>query len=219
VIRLDARWGLTALATLLLAAAPYAATRSAPARVTQEPDDDERAYELAQSERIFRENCLMCHSVEMAASQRMTAAQWLTEVDKMIGWGAPVPPEEKDRLVAYLAETYPSDKPPTPPATMSPDAIRALNNPPDVTPVHADADSGAKLYEVHCASCHGPQGRGGDLGTNLVEIPILLRPDEFAGVLKEGRRRMPGFDAALKPGQPDEILAWLRGLRYEATKP
>lgn len=217
--RVDIRWGLTALATLLLAAASFAAMRGDDDPALAPQEDDDGAYELALSERLFRENCLMCHAVEMVASQRMNPAQWLAEVDKMIGWGSPVPPEEKERLVTYLAATYPADKPPTPSETMAPDAIRALNRAPEVGPVHADADAGAKLYEVHCASCHGQSARGGDLGTNLVDTPILLHPDEFAGVLREGRRRMPGFAEALKPGQPEEILAWLRGLRYEGGQP
>lgn len=214
--RLDARRGLTALATFLLASAAFAAMPRGddPPGAPQE-DDDDRAYELALSERVFRENCLMCHAVEMVAAQRMGPPQWLAEVDKMIGWGSPVPPEEKDRLVAYLAATYPADKPATPPESIAPARIGALNSTTAVEPVRADAGAGAKLYEIHCASCHGPKARGGDLGINLVEIPILLHPGDFAGVLQEGRRRMPGFAEALKSGDAEAILAWLRGLRYE----
>ena len=75
------------------------------------------------------------------------------------------------------------------------------------------------LYVQHCATCHGPDARGGDLGTCLVEKPVLLKPASFAEVVSKGLRRMPGFTAALKPENEADILAWLRTRRFEATAP
>jgi mono/diheme cytochrome c family protein len=82
-----------------------------------------------------------------------------------------------------------------------------------------DAARGAPLYVQHCATCHGPEARGGDLGTSLVEKPVLLRPAEFAEVVQKGRRRMPGFVAALKPEHEADLLAWLRTRRTELPDP
>ena len=45
--------------------------------------------------------------------------------------------------------------------------------------------------------------------------PVLLRPAEFRTVVRQGLRRMPGFQAVLKPDQENDVLAWLRGRRYE----
>ena len=35
-------------------------------------------------------SCLPCHSLRLVESQRLSAAAWQKEVDKMIGWGAVV---------------------------------------------------------------------------------------------------------------------------------
>jgi len=48
---------------------------------------------------------------------------------------------------------------------------------------------------------------------NLVEKPVLLRDDEFSTLMKEGRRRMPGFAAVLDDPKQADLLAWLRQQR------
>ena len=53
--------------------------------------------------------CLNCHSADMALQQRLTEKQWATAVTKMMGWGAPVPEDQKDALVAYLVEHFGTD--------------------------------------------------------------------------------------------------------------
>jgi mono/diheme cytochrome c family protein len=90
-----------------------------------------------------------------------------------------------------------------------------LTRPEGVVPAGADSTRGASLYATHCGTCHGAEARGGDLGTCLVEKPVLLRPADYAEVVRKGRRRMPGFAAALKPEQEADILAWLRTRRFE----
>ena len=54
--------------------------------------------------------CGICHGPELIASQRLTPAQWTKEVDKMVGWGAPLQPEEKAVLAAYLARHFGPDR-------------------------------------------------------------------------------------------------------------
>ena len=51
------------------------------------------------------------------------------------------------------------------------------------------------------------------MGTNLVEKPVLLRDDEFRALIKDGRRRMPGFAAVLDDAKQADLLAWLRRQR------
>jgi mono/diheme cytochrome c family protein len=53
--------------------------------------------------------CLQCHSASMAAQQRLTDKQWAKEIDKMIGWGAAVPADQKDSLLAYLVANFGPD--------------------------------------------------------------------------------------------------------------
>lgn len=97
-------------------------------------------------------------------------------------------------------------------------AALALIRPEGPPSLGGDGARGAALYASHCATCHGPDARGGDLGTCLVEKPVLLRPAEYAEIVRDGLRRMPGFAAALKPEQEADILAWLRTLRYEGER-
>lgn len=183
----------------------------APARVVRADDDDDDERALAR--RAFDENCQMCHAAELVASQRLTPAQWRTEVDKMVGWGSPLPKDDVARLAAYLAREYPATKPAPSPERLPASKALALDPPPDPSPVSGDPALGATLFAKNCANCHGPAARGGDLGTNLVENPILLRPAEFRTLLRTGLRRMPGLQAAVNPSQEADILAWLRTLR------
>lgn len=198
---------LAALALLVAAACP------ARPGAAQEPDD-EAAYERAMARRAMEDNCLMCHSIEMIRSQRMSLDQWSAEVDKMIGWGAPVPPEGRADLISYLARTYPPELPPGPPAILDAEQVLGTRPPSRGQAVDGRPEAGATLYAAHCASCHGAEALGGDLGTNLVEVPILLDRDEFARVVREGRRRMPGFSEVVSPAGEADLLAWLRGRRF-----
>ena len=55
---------------------------------------------------VVKKSCLSCHGGEPITQQRLSRAQWTAEVDKMIRWGADVPPDKKDSLIAYLAEHF-----------------------------------------------------------------------------------------------------------------
>jgi hypothetical protein len=50
--------------------------------------------------------CYACHSADLLAQQRITPKQWTASVEKMMRWGADVPPEKKDVIVAYLARHF-----------------------------------------------------------------------------------------------------------------
>lgn len=56
--------------------------------------------------------CTRCHAVALITQQRKPPAEWAKTVDKMVGWGAPLPPEEKQTLVDYLAALHPVSPPP-----------------------------------------------------------------------------------------------------------
>jgi ubiquinol-cytochrome c reductase cytochrome c subunit len=178
-------------------------------------DEDEREFQRTMARRSMQENCLICHSEEMITSQRLTAAQWKAEVEKMVGWGSPVPREQQPALVDYLAETF-SDRAPasSPGRTTYRDALARLLPEPRNAGAPGDARRGEKLYAVNCASCHGPDAQGAELGPNLVERPVLLRATDYDEVVRDGRRRMPGFRTALSRAQESDILAWLRLRRY-----
>jgi cytochrome c2 len=50
--------------------------------------------------------CLMCHSVEIAVQQRFGPEGWSDTLDRMIKYGAPIPPEDKQRLMGYLLRHF-----------------------------------------------------------------------------------------------------------------
>jgi ubiquinol-cytochrome c reductase cytochrome c subunit len=186
-----------------------------------EPENVDRRERLAQGGAAFRDNCLMCHSEELTTRARFSAKQWTTEIDKMIGWGAPVPPELKGPLFDYLMSEFsdPKAAPVPPPSRITLAEALALIRPEGPRAVVGDATRGAALYVTNCAICHGPEGLGGDLGTCLVEKPVLLRPADYHRIVRQGLRRMPGFAAALTPEQEADILTWLRARRFEPFVP
>ncbi len=198
------------LVGLALAAGMVAAPWAARAR----PDDDDVKDRRVEARRSFVDNCLMCHGEDMTTRQRLTAKQWGTEVEKMVNWGAPVPPDRKQPLIDYLAETYPGDRPVPPPDRVTPEeAFGPDRQDPPGPRAPADEARGGSLYAMYCAACHGPTAKGAELGTNLVEKPVLLREDEYRSLMRDGRRRMPGFAAAIDAGGQADLLAWLRRRR------
>lgn len=50
--------------------------------------------------------CVMCHSVEVAVQQRFGPKGWSDTLDRMIKYGAPIPPEDKERLLVYLLRHF-----------------------------------------------------------------------------------------------------------------
>lgn len=64
------------------------------------------ATAVAAGEAVFTGACRVCHDDDLSAQQRLTAAGWGREVDKMVRWGARVTADEKPALVAYLTSRW-----------------------------------------------------------------------------------------------------------------
>lgn len=175
-------------------------------------EDDERAFARELGRRSLEGNCLMCHSSEMIVTQRLTPEQWAAEVEKMIGWGAPVPDEEKETLIAYLADAFAveGDEPTFDRMTLAEARSGRIPEPDADALPPGDPARGLVLFTDHCATCHGNDGLGGDLGMSLIAHPTLLRPADYAAILKDGRHRMPGFRLVLSNREVADTLAWLR---------
>ncbi|HRO60416.1 MAG TPA: cytochrome D1 domain-containing protein [Burkholderiaceae bacterium] len=79
----------------------------------------------------------------------------------------------------------------------------------------ATADSAApdvaKLYEQHCAVCHGSDRLGGMGPALLPESLARLRRPEATAVVAEGRpaTQMPGFDTMLSKAQIAALVDWI----------
>ena len=85
------------------------------------------------------------------------------------------------------------------------------------------AGTGADLYEEHCASCHGADGRGRTPAGRKLGAKDLnqskLTPEEFARRILEGSKdakgnaRMPAFKDKLSPDDVAPLVAYLQSLR------
>jgi ubiquinol-cytochrome c reductase cytochrome c subunit len=67
------------------------------------------AFPAGPGKLIADSGCLGCHSAEMVRQQRLGEKQWEAEVNKMVGWGAPVPQEKRADLVDYLVTNFGPD--------------------------------------------------------------------------------------------------------------
>jgi len=56
---------------------------------------------------ILEMRCQSCHDMHLIRQQRLDAAGWRREVDKMIGWGAVLDDAEREALIGYLAGRLP----------------------------------------------------------------------------------------------------------------
>src|SRR3989442_8605885 len=79
--------------------AGFAALTAAPGAAQEAPIPKTAGWEL-----VMR--CVICHSVEIAVQQRFGPQGWSDTLDRMIRYGAPIPPEDKQKLMAYLMQHY-----------------------------------------------------------------------------------------------------------------
>jgi alcohol dehydrogenase (cytochrome c) len=75
-------------------------------------------------------------------------------------------------------------------------------------------DVGQKLFTDHCASCHGTDGNGGELGPNIATRVPLRTDDELAAVVKQGlgAAGMPAFPSISANDLP-ALIGKLRSLK------
>jgi hypothetical protein len=52
---------------------------------------------------LVANHCIICHSLETVAQQRQSLAGWKEIVDRMMGYGLEISPEEKQAVLDYLA--------------------------------------------------------------------------------------------------------------------
>ena len=90
---------LRAPAILAFTAGIAVGLRLAPASAQNTPIPRTPGWEL-----VMR--CVICHSVEVAVQQRFGPRGWSDTLDRMIKYGAPIPPEDKAQLMTYLLRHY-----------------------------------------------------------------------------------------------------------------
>ena len=105
-----------------------------------------------------------------------------------------------------------------------PEALQGASPPPHAAPSIGDAGRGAQVYAAGCASCHGPEGRGGPKAGSIVDGSYLalvsdqsLRTIVIAGRPDIGQPdwRGAGPGRALTGEEVTDVVAWLASLRTE----
>ncbi len=86
-------------------------------------------------------------------------------------------------------------------------------------PAHGQT-GGETLYKSKCAGCHGADGKGQtavgkannirDLGSADVQAQS---DDAIAGIIGDGKGKMPAYGKSLKPDQIKDLVAYIRTLK------
>ncbi len=83
-------------------------------------------------------------------------------------------------------------------------------------PAHAaDVMKGADLYRLHCASCHGFDGRPiMSVAPDLSQPMALLKPDiSLLAGIRNGKGAMPAYQGILRDREILDIVAHMRTFR------
>ncbi len=188
------------------------------------PDDTTPPPATGEGAALYAQYCALCHGAEgegYAADNatRLRGQGFLTTVtDEFLAmaiargrphtamggyseaFGGPLADPQIDALVAHLRSWQ------TEPSVELSDA-----------PIEGDPERGARLYEEHCASCHGPLGAGGS-AQSLNRWTFLSRASDafLRHAIVEGRAEtpMPAFEDRLEPQAIDDVVSFLR--RFEA---
>ena len=79
----------------------------------------------------------------------------------------------------------------------------------------ADPRNGAKLYNMHCSSCHSVNGRGGMPGVpDFSRGGALFKPDaKLVSVIEQGAGIMPAYRGLMSTNDILDVIAHLRTFR------
>ena len=86
-------------------------------------------------------------------------------------------------------------------------------------PARGDS-TGQATYKTKCAACHGADGKGEttvgkankvrDLGSEDVQ---KQSDDDLAGIIGNGKNKMPAYSKSLKAEQIKDLVAYIRSLK------
>lgn len=101
---------------------------------------------------------------------------------------------------------------------MAPAEAAKRRNP--VAASRASIERGRKLFQSHCVTCHGAQGRGDGpaaaaLNPQPADLTVMAgqHPDgDFAWKIANGRGAMPAWKSRLKPNQIWDLVNFIQGM-------
>ncbi len=78
----------------------------------------------------------------------------------------------------------------------------------------AFADDAAATYKAKCAMCHGPEGKGGKMGTRDFASPeVKAETDaQLTEIITKGKGKMPSYSGKLKDTEIKDLVTYVRSL-------
>ena len=79
----------------------------------------------------------------------------------------------------------------------------------------AAAQDAAATYKAKCAMCHGPDGKGGKMGTKdfaSAEVQGLSDAELIETISKGKPPKMPAYEGKLKDAEIKDLVAYVRSL-------
>ncbi len=78
----------------------------------------------------------------------------------------------------------------------------------------AAAQDAAATYKAKCAMCHGPDGKGGKMGTrDFASAEVKAETDaQLTDIITKGKGKMPAYDGKLKAEDIKGLVAYIRSL-------
>lgn len=78
----------------------------------------------------------------------------------------------------------------------------------------AVAQDAAATYKAKCAMCHGPDGKGGKMGTHDFASPEVQKQSDadLAAIITNGKGKMPKYGEKLKENEVKDLVTYIRGL-------
>jgi cytochrome c6 len=81
------------------------------------------------------------------------------------------------------------------------------------------AQDAAATYKAKCSACHGADAKGDTPVGKKMGIQDLASPDvqrmsddELAGIISDGKNKMPSYKKSLKPEQIKDLVGFVRSL-------
>jgi putative heme-binding domain-containing protein len=127
----------------------------------------------------FQRICSVCHSVNLATSQRMTRAEWSGVVGEMVSRGAQGTSEELENIVNYLSTNFGR-------GTVSPPGGAQPSKPAQqLAPLsRLEIAAAKKLIQTNgCLSCHRIGEMGSYIGPDLNDVGSNLSSDQILHAL------------------------------------
>ena len=78
----------------------------------------------------------------------------------------------------------------------------------------ATAQDAAGTYKAKCAMCHGPDGKGGKMGTRDFASPeVKAETDaQLTEIISKGKGKMPAYGEKLKENEIKDLIGYVRSL-------